>query len=231
MKRVFSSFALLFFIPIFSMAQNDSDWASKKYDIDDFTELHIEGGYKVFLSQGDECGLTVKATGSDVFDVLKVKQSGDELNLDIERDNFDFDRINLYISFKNLEKIEIEGGVTLKTKGYLDLNDFLLHVEGGAKIDLDLKAENVQIIGEGGVLFDLTGVAKSLDVKISGAGHLDADELKTKDVTFYIEGVGSGSVYATKTLDAKIQGVGKIRYKGDPKVTQYIDGLGSVKRD
>jgi hypothetical protein len=231
MKLLSFLFSILFVIPLFSLAQNDSDWESKTYFIHDFTQRHIEGGYKVYLSQGDKCGLTVKATGSDVFDVLQVKQFGDELNLDIERDNFDFDRINLYITFKKLEKIEIEGGVTMRTKGYLDLKDFLLHVEGGAKINLDLKADDVKIIGEGGVLFELKGVAESLDVKISGAGNVDADQLKAKDVTFYIEGVGTGSVYATKTLDAKIEGVGKLKYKGDPKVTQYIDGLGSVKRD
>lgn len=222
---------ILVFSSYFSMAQNDDEWASKTYKISDFSELYIEGGYKIFLAQGDKCGLTVKATDNEVFDVLQVKQSGDLMRLDVERENFDFDRINLYITFKNLERMEIEGGVSMKTKGYLDLNDFFMRVEGGAKIDLDIKAQDVKIIGEGGVLFNLKGVAESLDVKVTGAAHVDADDLKTKDVTFYIEGVGTGSVYATQTLDAKIEGVGKIKYKGDPRVTQSIDGLGSVKRD
>lgn len=231
MKRTILFFAALMLGTIISQAQNDKDWASKTYDINDFSELYIEGGYKVFLEQGSRCGLTVKATGDDVFDVLQVKQFGDELRLDVEREKFDFDRINLYITFKNLEKVEIEGGVSLKTKGYIDLEDFYMHVEGGAKIEMDLKANDVKIYGEGGVLFDLSGVAESLNVKVTGAGHVDAEDLKTKDVTFYIEGVGTGSVYATQSLDAKVEGVGKIKYKGDPKVTQYIDGLGSVKRD
>lgn len=231
MKRTILFFAALMLGTIISQAQNDKDWASKTYDINDFSELYIEGGYKVFLEQGSRCGLTVKATGDDVFDVLQVKQFGDELRLDVEREKFDFDRINLYITFKNLEKVEIEGGVSLKTKGYIDLEDFYMHVEGGAKIEMDLKANDIKIYGEGGVLFDLSGVAESLNVKVTGAGHVDAEDLKTKDVIFYIEGVGTGSVYATQSLDAKIEGVGKIKYKGDPKVTQYIDGLGSVKRD
>ena len=75
----------------------------------------------------------------------------------------------------------------------------------------------------------LSGVAKRMDAKLTGAGSLDAAELKTKDVKIFIEGVGTGSVYAEKTLDARIEGVGKVVYKGKPRVTQYIDGLGSVK--
>ena len=40
------------------------------------------------------------------------------------------------------------------------------------------------MVGEGGVLVNLNGVAKSLSIKLSGAGHVDAKELKTEDVDF-----------------------------------------------
>lgn len=230
---------LVYFFAVFSMILTsvnanplqDEDWDSKIYDIGNFTEVYLEGGYKVYLIQGDKNSLTVKASDSDVFDYLKVKNDSESLSLKIDRKHFDFDRITLYITFKNIEKIDIEGGVKLKTKGYLDLNDFSLHVKGGAKIELNLKADDVRVISEGGVLFEFDGVAESLDVKVSGAGHIDASELKAKDVTIKIEGVGTGSVYATETLYAKIEGVGKVKYRGNPKVTKNIDGLGSVTRD
>jgi len=191
----------------------------------------LEGGYKVYLVQGDENKVVVKASDDDVFDYLKIKNVGSKLRLRVEEDCFNYDRIILYITFKELEKVKIEGGVKLKTKGYLALNDFEMYVAGGAKIELDLKADNVQIIGEGGMLFELDGIAKSLDIKITGAGNIDADELRAKNVTVGIEGVGSASVYATETLNAKIEGVGTIKYRGNPKVTKYVDGLGSVKRN
>ncbi len=209
----------------------DEDWDSKTYQVDNFSEIYIEGGYKVYLTQGDENKVVVKASDDDVFDYLRVRTWGDELKIDVERDHFDFDRIVLYITFKKLDKLKIEGGVKLRTKGYMDLNDFEMYVAGGAKIELDMKARNVNIVGEGGVIFELDGVAKSLDIKISGAGHVDAERLKARDVSIKIEGVGTGVVYATETLYAKIEGVGKVKYEGDPKVTKYIEGLGSVVRN
>ena len=214
----------LIYSATYAIPFQDEDWESKSYEINDFKEIYLEGGYKVFLSQGDENSLTVRASDDDVFDYLEVDNDSELLRLKIDREHFNFDRITLYITCKDLKKIKIEGGVTLKTKGYLELDDFALHVEGGAKIELDLRAKNVEIKGEGGVLFELDGEAETLDVHLSGAGHVNARELKTRDVTFKVEGVGTGSVYATETLNAKIEGVGKVKYRGNPEVTKNIEG-------
>ncbi|MBN1986565.1 MAG: DUF2807 domain-containing protein [Prolixibacteraceae bacterium] len=221
----------LFFSTSLVYGQDDSGWESKTYELNDFEKIQLEGGYQVYLIQGKENSLLVKASDADVFDYLKITSDAESLKLKVDREHFNFDRIRLYITFETLERIDIEGGVKLKTKGYLDLNDFAIHVEGGAKIEMNIKADDVEVISEGGVLFELDGVAKSLDVRVSGAGHIDAGELKTKNVTFRVEGVGTGNVYATDKLYAQIEGVGKIKYRGNPEVTKNIEGLGSVTND
>ncbi len=225
-----SAFVLVFPSSIV-YAQFDDDWGSRTYSLNDFNEIQLEGGYRVFLIQGKENSLLVKASDDDVFDYLEIRENPESLRLKIDRDHFNFDRVNLYITFKKLERVEIEGGVKLKTKGYLDLGDFSMHVQGGAKIDMGMKADNVEIVSEGGVLVELKGVAESLDVHVSGAGHVNASELRTRDVAFRVEGVGSGNLYATEKLYAKIEGVGKIKYRGSPEVTKDIEGLGSVSGD
>lgn len=230
MKLKFVVFTLLTLsMSITVFAQQEDNWDSKVFETSDFTEIRIEGAFKVYLVQGNKCSLTVKSTNSDVFDDIKIKNFQNELEIKMDQSFFDFSRISLYITFETLEKLNIEGGVNIKTNGYLDLYNFVINISGGANADLNMKADEVKIYGEGGFLFELKGVANKLDVTINGAGHVDAAELKTKDVTFTAAGFGTGSVYATETLNAKIEGVGKVRYKGDPKVTQYIDGLGSVK--
>jgi hypothetical protein len=219
-------------IAVFSItafAQDEDDWATKTYEVGDFSQIALDGGFKVYLIQGDHCSVTVKSTDDNVFGNIKVKRNQSEVSIQLDASFFVFHRVSLYITFKTLEKLNIEGGVNLKTNGYLNLENISVNVEGGANIDLDMKAQNVLVYGEGGFLFELKGVADRLDVTIKGAGHVSAAELKTKDVSFVVAGFGTGSVYATQTLNAKIEGVGKLRYKGDPKVDQYIDGLGSVK--
>lgn len=220
---------VLSFFSLALYAQDDSSGDSKKFEVGDFSEIMLDGAFKVYLVQGDNCSVVVKSSNDEVFENIKVRRNQNEVEIKVDQSFFKYSAVNLYITFKTLEKLKIEGGVNLKTKGYLDLNDLEVNIEGGANIDLDMKAQNVEVYGEGGFLFDLNGVADKLDVTIKGAGHISASDLKTKEVNFKVEGFGTGSVYATKVLNAKIEGVGKIRYKGDPKVTQYIDGLGSVK--
>ncbi|MBN2636521.1 MAG: DUF2807 domain-containing protein [Prolixibacteraceae bacterium] len=226
---LFIFFAL--FLPIITMAQNDKNWDSKDYQTGEFTKIYLEGGFKVVLIQGNDCELTVKTTNVDAFNDLTVRNENGKLNIVLDREFFRYNRVNLYITFSDLEALEIEGGVNLETYGYIDVEDFAMHVEGGAKVELELKADNIEIEGEGGFLFELDGVTENFNVKISGAGHVDADDLKAQNVDFKVEGFGTGNVHAVDQLNAHIEGVGRLRYKGNPKVTQYIDGLGSVKRD
>ncbi len=220
-------FATILSVAVYAQEEDSMD--SKNFEVGDFSEIMLDGAFKVYLIQGDHCNVQVKCTNNDVFDDIKIRRFENEVEIKLDQSFFKYNVVSLYITFKTLEKLEIEGGVNLKTNGYLDLNNFAVNIEGGANIDLDLKAKNIEVYGEGGFLFELKGVADKLDVTIKGAGHMSAADLKTKDVSFTVAGFGTGSVYATNTLNAKIEGVGKLRYKGDPKVNQYIDGLGSVK--
>jgi len=230
MKNIATLFLALMLISPAIFAQDDDNWASKEYSIDNFSKIYLYGGYKVFLTQGYTPSLTIKTSDSDVLDKLKVKNWSDELSLTMKDDFITYKRIRVYITFTNLEEIKAQGGLKLESDGYLDLKDLFVRVEGGAKVDLQMKANDVEVVGEGGVLVDLEGVANTLSVKLSGAGHVDAENLKTKDVSIEIEGVGTAGVFATEKLFARINGVGKVSYKGNPKVTEDIDGLGSVSR-
>lgn len=229
-KLVLSAILIITF-SIAVNAQEEEGWESKKFEVGDFSEISIEGAFKVYLVQGEQCVVTVKTTNEDLFDDIKIKRNQNEVDIKLDQSLLSYSRVSLYITFKTLENLRIEGGVNMKTNGYLDLNNLTVNIEGGANVDLYLKADKVKIYGEGGFLFELNGVTNALDITIKGAGHVDADELKTKNVSFTTAGFGTGTVYATESINAKIEGVGKLSYKGNPKVTQYIDGLGSVKRN
>jgi hypothetical protein len=220
---------LLFVTPsCFSSASPEwDDDRARTYDITNFERIVLEGGYKIILVQSDQPGLRILAD-EKLHESIKVDSDGHTLSVTLRERHLDFRGVILFIEFVDLAELRVEGGVKLETRGYVDLKDFYLHVEGGAKIEMEMKVNHLKVVGEGGVSFDFRGVAQTMDARISGAGHLDADDLKTNDVTIEIEGVGGGSVYATDFLQAKIEGVGKIRYKGNPKVDKTIEGIGFV---
>jgi len=220
----------LFASPVMPVQQSWDDTDTRTYNIQPFTKIYLEGAFKVILEQGTQSGLRIK-TDEDNFKYIDVQSDTQSLSLKIVKKHFDFDELILYITFADLEKLEIQGGISLETKGYVDLKDFYLHVEGGATVEMNMKANKVKVIGEGGVKFEFDGIADELNATISGAGYLDAIDLKTKNCDIRVEGVGAGSVYATESLNATISGVGKIRYKGEPKVYKKVEGVGVVSPD
>jgi len=220
----------LFAVPVEHVEKQWDDTDTRTYQVAPFTKIYLDGAYKVILEQGKQPGLRIK-TDEENFQYIDVKSDAQSLNLKVTKKHFNFDELILYITFQDLEKLAIEGGISLETKGYIDLKDFYLHVEGGASVEMNVKADRFKVVGQGGVKFELDGIANELDASISGAGYLDAGDLKTKITDIKIEGVGAGVVYATDQLNATISGVGKIRYKGDPKVFKKVEGLGLVSSD
>lgn len=226
---IFLTFAFLFLInPV--RAQSD-DRTTRKFETGNFTGLFLEGAYGVELVQGNRPSLEVSVSDPKAFDYLKITNQNGLLHLHVDRKPFDFSRITLHVTFKELTYLRVFGSIRLETRGFLDLNDIEMQLEGGAKVSLQAKAENMTIDNRGGVLVELQGVAESLRVRLAGTGHVNAGELRARDVFFRIEGVGTAKVFATRNLEATIKGAGKIRYKGTPRVTENIDGLGSVSRE
>jgi hypothetical protein len=220
----------LFASPVAPIQPNWDEPGIRTYEVKPFTKIYLEGTFKVILEQGSQSGLRIK-TDEDSFRYIDVQTDAESLSLKILKKHFDFDKLVLYINFKDLERLEIKGGISLETKGYVDLKDFYLHVEGGANIEMNLKANRLDVIGDGGVKFEFDGIANELNASLAGAGYLDATDLKTKKCDFKIEGIGAGCVNVSETLNASISGIGKIRYKGDPQVNKKIEGIGLVSRD
>ncbi len=232
---------LIFFALIFTLVacnanssakapDNWDDVDTRSYEISDFKYIHLEGGFKVVLQQSEKPGLSIKADEDD-FEYLDVEVRDSVLDIEIKDKHFTLDQIVLNINVKELETLHIEGGVKLETRGHIELKDFYVHVEGGAKVEMDVKADNFKVVGKGGVCFNLKGVSKSMDAIASGASYIDAENLKCERVKIKIEGIGTGFVYATDYLEASIEGVGKITYKGDPELHKNIGGLGFIAKN
>ncbi len=110
-------------------------------------------------------------------------------------------------------------------------NKFDLNAEGASKVTLNnLAGGNVGIKTKGASAVNASGKADNLTATIEGAGALKATSLEAKSATVSLKGASSAEVNAVNELKASIEGVGSIKYKGNPKVTKQIKGLGSVSK-
>ena len=117
--------------------------------------------------------------------------------------------IALRIAAQDLNSVTISGAGTVQVSGVKNDN-FAIHSSGAAKVTAD-------------------GDAKSVEISNSGAGLIDAHELRSAKVNVNISGAGQAEVYASDQLDVTISGVGRVVYSGQPKVIhKNISGVGTV---
>lgn len=129
-----------------------------------------------------------------------------------------------------VDDLSITGGAELEVD-QPDLDRFTLDVVGAVDGELDfgrLDTLHIYVAGAGSI--EVSGTCSKAELTVEGAGSIDADDLICTDAVVKIAGAGSCDIYVTDTLDAEVDGVGAIRYSGDPKnVNKSGGGIVAVK--
>lgn len=229
MKKHYTFIILAIFALSSCVVSGHDDSNMRTIPVQDFNRIYVEGGYSVFLYQTSDPYLKIKAPTDSHIDALEIESNENNLKLSVKRRQLNLSRLELHIGFSNLEELHISGGVKLTTDGYISMDNLRIFNEGAVSGDIKLKAGTIEVISNGASFLEMSGVADKLIVKVAGAAHVNAKELTAKEVVFRVEGLGFGSVHATDDLDVRIEGAGKVTYKGKPNVRRVVEGLGSVK--
>ena len=229
-KQIITQLSIFILIFVVSSAFAD-DKIEKTYNVDDFTKIYLQGPYEVHLRQSSKCGLTIIAK-EHYFEKMEVSSRGGELQIELEGKNFKKTRaIELYINFKNLEKIEIEGAVDLQCENQIKTDNLKLEFDGAGDVRLDIDASKIisEISGVGN--FEMEGRTDYHKVDFSGIGSYEAQELHSKYTIVESNGIGSVKVFASNKFIGEANGIGSVDYYGDPDdVSIDATGLGSVNR-
>ena len=225
-----TKFSLLFILISTSVTFAD-DKIEKTYHIDDFTRIYLKGPYEVHLRQSNSCELTVLAK-EEYFDKLDVSSRGGELSIELDGKNFrKTHAIEVYIHFRDLEKLEIEGAVDLTCDNQIKTSNLKLEFEGAGNVELNVDADKIiaEIAGVGN--FEIEGETDYHKVEFAGIGNYEAQDLRSKYTIVESNGIGSVKVYASNKFKGEANGIGSVEYFGDPDdVSIDATGLGSVSR-
>jgi hypothetical protein len=93
-----------------------------------------------------------------------------------------------------------------------------------------IEGPDLSLANSGAGSLSVSGRTDRLNVDLIGIGSVDARGLTAQDVDVSVGGAGTATVNATRTLAARVTGVGDIVYLGNPAVAQEVTGLGTVGR-
>ncbi|MEQ8714265.1 MAG: head GIN domain-containing protein [Cyclobacteriaceae bacterium] len=200
----------------------------------DFTSVKVEGAGNIYLTAGDKSQVEIRLKNDSyaLSDII-TDVSGSRLWIDYkEKGTFkSAPKVDLWITYKSLEEISVSGAGKISTENTIKANRFVLDCEGAESAHLELDVNELIATMSGAGSFNLSGRADQQELEVSGAGSINAEDLVGQTVIAEVSGVGSLYVHGTERLKGTVSGVGKIRYKGDPKVQDLNnDGIGSIKR-
>ena len=95
----------------------------------------------------------------------------------------------------------------------------------------NVKSDDFAVSTSGAGSLSLSGEAKTLVLQLSGAGEVDAKDLRSERVTVNSSGAADATVYASEDLTVSASGAGTVNYYGDPKnVSESVSGGASISR-
>ena len=210
MKRLAILLALLAFAGC-----GGGDRITQTRDVVPFDRLEIADDVDVDVVPGDGREVRVYG-GEDVLDRVETRSSGGVLRIDLR------DR-GIVIGPDPLGDVRVEvatselDGVKIGSSGDVELGDL-------AVPELELEIE-----GAGEV--DASGAADDLTATIRGAGDANLSDLAVRTATVVVHGAGEAHVNVSERLDVTVRGAADVIYRGDPVVTQDIEGAGEVRRE
>jgi hypothetical protein len=141
-------------------------------------------------------------------------------------------RVTVNVSDRTLV-VGMREGTNLKStiKLQIDLpvlRGFRIEGVGNAKIT-GLTGADLELAIPGAASITASGRAGNETIDLDGTGKIDASDVAARDVTASNNGVGAIYVQGSGSLVLNVNGVGEIRYKGNPKnVEKHVNGLGRI---
>jgi len=203
----------------------------EEFFLDPFSEVSLEIPADVFIREGEEQQVVVKAQSEIIEELLKTSVRNEVWDIEFNQ-CFNLQQgISIYITIPDLKKISTSGSGNVVTEDIFVQDDVILTVSGSGSIEGSFEVTQIECVISGSGSIELEGSSQRAEHTVSGSGSIKSFEFTTNRSEVSISGSGSASISVTDFLDVIISGSGSVRYKGDPTIDSSISGSGSLIDD
>ena len=190
---------------------------TKTIPVKSFNTLKASGVFELHLVQGSTESVKVEAD-ENLQTLFTVKSEGNDLVIEMDKKkNLNLNsknRLKVYVSFKNLNAINLSTVGNVKSDKLMRFDDLKLHCNSVGNIDLKLNANTIKINNNSVGNVTLSGDVKNATVKNSSVGNLEANDLIVQEMDIENSGVGNVDVNVVRELKVKDSFLGKVKNKG-----------------
>jgi hypothetical protein len=194
-----------------SKVEENGNITTKALTVPFFRTVHIDGNFIVDITSGDTVQSVQVTASSNIVPLVQANVNSQILRLRIKRGYTIITKqpVMIKIGLKDLRALSVEGSSQATAAG--------------------INARLFELVTNGTARATLSGQANQIDIRVSGAGLVDASKLKASNASINISGSGNVHVFASNELIANISGSGNVVYAGNPKsVRQRSSGAGRI---
>lgn len=220
------------FIGLFMIISASATAGEQERNVSGFTELQVNGPFKVILTQGTSEKLMLEADNRVMEKIITEVRNG-TLIIRARRGVFNLNNsgVTVYLTFINLDELELSGAANLKGTHAMKFADLEIEGSGSTIIALDLSATSLSCELSGASLLTLTGNAPDMEIESSGASKIDAGNFLTRSCDIECSGASAITVYVTESLSVEASGASNIFYKGDPGIAETeLSGASNISK-
>ncbi len=189
--------------------------------VGDFSNIWLEDNINIILKPDTINKITIEA-GENLLKLIHTEIKNNYLYITNENRcnwvrKFDIP-INAYISLKKLDTISYWGSGNISCTDTLKNAIFQIDVhDGSGTVDLTINTYESRLkIHTGPPTLNIDGITKSSIVYQFGTGIINAKNLISEYTYLKNFGTNDCYIYVTKELEAKINDIGNVYYKGNP---------------
>ena len=214
------------------LATSPAHAATRGFIVTDFDSLRLEGPIEVSIETGR--GVSARGEGdADLLDRLDLAVSARVLTIRLKRSPFESREtrngpLRLTLTAPTLRRLQLSGAGSIKAKGLDKLRAEVISAGSGSIAVAGIATDTLSVAQLGSGAIALAGAAKSLTMRVSGSGSLDAKTLTAADLDLTLDGSASVTLVADRTAKIAATGPGSITITGKAACTVRHTGSGAV---
>jgi hypothetical protein len=212
---IYIAMALAMLTPGIAQAQGskgNKNVVKQERAVTPFISVVVSGAFDVFLTQQPATTLTVEAD-ENLMDQITTEVNNQVLTIS-SRTIKNPTKLNIYISSPTIEFIELSGASNLVGENTLQGLALDIKTSGAADARLNVNVDNISVNASGASVITLSGAAKEMVAKASGAADVKAYKLEVIDVTADASGAANINVNASGKVKTTTSGAGDVNLSG-----------------
>lgn len=213
---------------LFHSGLSAQDKTRENRNVKSFHSLTISGSFVVHLREGVVPEVIVVARGKE-HEGIRVEQNGDELRIDAQIPDWGGVGAELYITANQLQYLNVQGAVQLKTSNTLRSETLGIDCGGASEIELLAECHSIHLECHGASRALLKGQSQQLNTELSGAASVDAVKLQADRATIEMSGASEARLRVVQKLQADLSGAAALKLLGKPlELVQNLSGAAQI---